>query len=123
MTEEVKTEAPMVEEFEMRGAFVDSLRRNNKQIRRDRATAIAEDAQIRYKRQIEDMEIEIRRLKRMQENMLDLSPENAHSLMVAKDFDAKTYVEQDIKFSVDVRNLEIKLGLAKARYEYLFGGE
>jgi hypothetical protein len=123
MTEEVKTETPMVEEFEMRGAFVDSLRRNNKQIRKDRATAIVEDAQIRYKRQIEDMEIEIRRLKRMQENMLDLSPENAHSLMVAKDFDAKTYVEQDIKFSVDVRNLEIKLGLAKARYEYLFGGE
>ncbi len=39
-----------MEEKPLVGAFIDSLKRNNKQIRDDRATAIAEDAQIMYRR-------------------------------------------------------------------------
>lgn len=38
------------------GAFLSSLKRNNKQIRDDRATAIAEDAQVLYRRTVEDLE-------------------------------------------------------------------
>ena len=37
------------------GAFIVSLKRNNKQIRNDRATAILEDTEILYKRSIEDL--------------------------------------------------------------------
>ena len=46
------------------GAFIDSLKRNNKQIH--------EDAEMLYKRKIEDLEVEIKRVKRDQENMLAL---------------------------------------------------
>ena len=105
------------------GAFIESLKRNNKQIRDDRAVAIGEDAQIIYKREVEDLILQLKKMKREQENMLDLSPTNATSLVLASDFDAKNYVEKDLKMSVDMRNIEIKLELARKRYTYLFGEE
>lgn len=43
MTEENTQET----EVEMKGAFLDSLKRNNKQIRDDRAISIGEDTQMR----------------------------------------------------------------------------
>ena len=103
------------------GAFVDSLKRNNQQIREDRAIAIAEDAQLIYKREVEDLEIQIKRLKRERDSMLDLSPTTADSLVLATDFNSKQFVEKDIQIGIQIRNLEIKLEIAKERYNYLFG--
>lgn len=106
-----------------KGAFIDSLKRNNKQIREDRAEAIAEDAEIVYKRAVEDLDLSIKKMKREQENMLDLSPTNAQSLVLASDFDSGVYVDKDIDLGVKIRNAEIKLEIATKRYEYLFGGQ
>lgn len=103
------------------GAFLESLKRNNAKIRDDRAAAIVEDAQIIYKREVEDIALQIKKLRREQENMLDLSPTHADSLVLASDFSAKDYVAKDLDLSIRIRNLEIKLDLAKARYAYLFG--
>jgi hypothetical protein len=116
MTDENVTATP-----EIPGAFLASLKRNNKQIRNDRAVAIGEDAQMRYKRSIEDLEVEIKRMKRDQENMLDLSPENAMSLKLATDFKSQEYVAKDIELGVRIRNAEITLEIAQKRYAYLFG--
>ena len=113
----------MTQENTTNGAFIDSLKRNNKQIRDDRATAIAEDTQLVYKRKIEDLQIKIRKMKREQENMLDLSPTDARSLVLASDFDCNEYVQNDTDLGVKIRNTEIKLEIAMARYEYLFGGK
>lgn len=104
------------------GAFMASLVRNNKQIRRDRAEAIAEDADVIYKRTIEDLRLKIKRMKRDQENMLDLSPDHAQSLKLASDFDADDYVRKDLELGVNIRNAEISLEIAEKRYAYLFGG-
>ena len=103
------------------GAFVDSLKRNNKQIRDDRATAICEDAQIMYRRKVEDLEVKIKRMRRDRDNMLDLSPENALSLKLASDFNSEEYVEKDIQLGVNIRNAEIQLEIATKQYKYLFG--
>lgn len=103
------------------GAFIESLKRNNSKIREDRAAAIGEDTQIIYRREVEDITLQIKKLKREQENMLDLSPTNADSLVLASDFDAKIYVQRDLDLSVKIRNLEIKCELAKVRFKYLFG--
>lgn len=108
---------------EEQGAFFSSLKRNNKQIRDDRATAIAEDTQLVYKREIEDLDLSIKKMKREQENMLDLSPTNAQSLILASDFDSNSYTKKDIDLGVKIRNAEITLDIAKKRYEYLFGGQ
>ena len=104
------------------GAFLTSLKRNNKKIRDDRATAIAEDAQVLYRRSVEDLEIKINRMKRDRENMLDLSPTDAMSLKLASDFDADAYVAKDIDLGVKIRNAEIQLEIATSQYDYLFGG-
>lgn len=108
--------------MEKEGAFISSLKRNNKQIRDDRAIAIAEDAQMIYKRQIEDQEHEIKKMKRDRENMMDLSPDSAMSLKLASDFNAVEYVSKDIELGVKIRNAEIKLEISRKQYEYLFGG-
>lgn len=112
----------MAENEVIEGAFLSSLKRNNKQIRDDRAAAIGDNAELKFKRAVEDLEVCLKQMKRDQENMLDLSPTNATSLMVASDFDADAYVAKDIELGVQIRNTEIKLEIAKKRYEYLFGG-
>ncbi len=110
-----------MEEERKDGAFIASLKRNNKQIREDRAAAIGEDTQLLYKRKIEDLQVTIRRMERELENMLDLSPTNATSLVLASDFDSASYVEKDIELGVRIRNESIKLEIAQKRYAYLFG--
>jgi hypothetical protein len=115
MTDEVKNEQEV-------GAFVSSLKRNNKQIRDDRAATIAEDTQLVYKRKIEDLEMSIKKMAREQENMLDLSPTNAQSLILASDFKSQEYADKDVELGVKIRNAEITLEIAKKRYAYLFGG-
>lgn len=107
---------------DMNGAFYESLKRNNAKIRQDRAVSIAEDAQLMYKRSIEDLEHEIRKMKRELDNMLDLSPSNTQSLILASDFDPQAYVTKDIEISVKIHNLEKKFEIANQRYQYLFGG-
>lgn len=103
------------------GAFLATLTRNNKQIRSDRALAISEDAQTLYKRQIEDMQMEIKRLARERTSMLDLSPTDSTSLKLASDFNAQDFVSKDIEIGVKMRNLGIKLEIAQESYAKLFG--
>jgi len=104
----------------MKGAFVGSLVRNNKKIREDRAIAIAEAAQMLYKRKVEDTELAIKQLKREREAMMDLSPTTADSLVLASDFDAAGFIIKDIEIGIKIRNLEITLEIAKTRYTHLF---
>ncbi len=97
-----------------------SLVRNNKQIREDRALAIGESAEMFYARQIQDMKMKIKQMKRERESMLDLSRTSTTSLVVASDFKPEDFVKKDIEMGVDIRNLEITLGIAEERYNYLF---
>lgn len=105
----------------VRGKFFENLNRNNKTIKRDRAVAIAEAAQLLYKREIEDMELEIKKLRREKAGLLDLSPTTADSLTLASDFNEKAFVAKCIELGLKIRNLTIKLEVAKQDYEYLFG--
>jgi hypothetical protein len=109
------------DELELKGAFIESLKRNNKQIRDDRAVAIAEAVQLKYRRAVEDLEVLLKDAKRRRENMLDLSPDTALSLKPAKDVDADKFVEEDLRIGFDIRDLEIKLEIAKRQYTQLFG--
>lgn len=110
----------MSQDNQQEGAFLLSLKRNNEKIREDRALAIAEDAQLIFKREIEDMAIQLKRLQRERDGLLDLSPTTADSLVLANDFDAKTFVEKDLQLGIQMRNLEIRLEIAKQRYAFLF---
>lgn len=104
------------------GAFASSLKRSHAKIREDRAKAIVSNTQLLYKRNIEDLQVKIEQLKMEQENLLDLSPTSADSLVLASDFKSDVYVAKDIDLGVSIRQLTIKLEVAQARYSYLFGG-
>lgn len=105
----------------MKGALADSVRRNNKQIRADRGLNLVESIKMKYKRVIEDLQLDIRKKKIDQGNLLDFSPTNADSLILGKDLDETAFVQRDQQLSIDIENLSIKLRLAVNRYEYLFG--
>lgn len=109
------------EKLEVKGAFVGSLKRTATDIKNDRAESIAEDAELSYRRCIEDMENNLRKLKKNRRNSLDLSPTDINSLVMGKDFDGEAFAETDIKAGFEVKKLEVKIQIAKERYEYLFG--
>lgn len=111
-----------LEQIITEGDFRASLKRNNRQIKDDRADAIAEDAEMSYRRRIEDLKIDMRRLERERNNMLDLSPENKMSLMLASDFDSKKFVEKDEQIGMELRNMTIQFKILSERYTSLFGG-
>ena len=115
------TETGEISVENLKGAFAQSLTRNNKKIRADRAIAIAEDAETIYRREVEDLTMQIKKLRRERENMLDLSPTTSDSLVLASDFNAKDFVTRDIDLGVKIRNLEITLEIAKNRFNHLFG--
>jgi len=103
------------------GEFAASLYRNNKRIRQDRADQIIEAAQIKYKRMCEDIALTMKQLNRDRMAMLDLSPTDSRSLVLASDFDSDSFVNADIEIGVKIRNCQIKLDIACKQYERLFG--
>jgi len=103
------------------GLFEQLLTRSNKEIKGDRALTLIEDASLTYEREIQDMEMTYKKLGRKRDNMLDLSPTNADSLILGKEFDSKGFVNGDISIGVDQRNLQVKLEIAYARFHKLFG--
>jgi hypothetical protein len=105
---------------EMKGAFIESLTRNNKKIREDRAIAIAEETELLYKREVENLTIKIKQLNREREGLTDLSPTTADSLILASDFDAETFVKKHNDLGVSIRQLEIRLEVATEGYNQLF---
>ncbi|WP_435524531.1 hypothetical protein [Chryseobacterium indoltheticum] len=94
--------------------------RNNDQIREDRARIIGEDAELIYRRRVEDIELKIKRLEREQDGLIDISPLDKNSLTFA-DFQPEAFVQRDIELSLIIRNLNIQLELTRTRFEYLFG--
>jgi len=116
-------ETPSDQLKELKGSFVSSLRRNNKQIRDDRALAIAEDAELLFKREVEDITTSLKIAKREREAMLDLGGTSVTTIISQSDFDAKTFVSKDLELGLKIHNLTIKLGIATRRYNELFKGE
>lgn len=103
------------------GAFNESLNRSRKQITSARANDISEDAETEYRRFIEDLSRKKRKLERARFNRLDMSPENALSLKLAQNFIPEEFVDADIKDSIDLRNIIIKIEVAVERFKHLFG--
>lgn len=105
----------------MTGAFADSLRRNNKQIKSDRAIEIAEAAELKFKRTVEDLKGSLQKLLRKQKSMLDLSPEDKNTLILGVNFKEEVFVNEYLAIGLEIRNTEIKLEIAEKSYAILFG--
>ena len=107
-------------EDELKPRFIESLQRNNDQIREDRARTIGADSELIYRRRVEDIQLKIKRLEREQEGLIDISPLDRNSLTFA-DFNPEEFVQKDMELSLIIRNLNIQLEVTGKRFEYLFG--
>jgi len=65
--------------------------------------------------------MKLKRMRREQDSQLDLSPDNTTSLILAKDFDEIAFIDNDLDYSIKIREEEIRLKLAQERYTFLFG--
>jgi hypothetical protein len=104
----------------MKGKFYENLRRSFRQIKSDRALSIAEEAEMVYKRRVEDLERRIKTTRRNRINALDLSPATTTQVTFATNFDANKFVQEDIDYGIELRNLEIQLEIARESYKNLF---
>lgn len=105
---------------EVKGSLYESLARTNQQIRQERGTALAEQLETTFRRNIEDLRYDLKDLVRKRTNMYDFSPTNSQSLVMAKDIEARSILKEDSEISLEIRNLEIKLEIAEKRYLELF---
>lgn len=103
------------------GAFAESLKRSNSQIKKDRADQIGRMLMKQYQRKIEDLDDEIYQEAIARENMLDLSPSTIGSLQPAVNFDADKFLIQDVDAGIRLRELKIKSNIVRGRFNYLFG--
>lgn len=106
-----------------KGVFKADLMKTFKQLKETRAESVAEDVEIIYKRQIEDLCHQIRNYDRDRENLiLDLSPSSAFSgNVVPSDFKPAEFLSKDVEIGLNKRDAIIKLEIVIERYEYLFG--
>ena len=124
MEEQARSDEIVVKEQPQDGMFVSNLERRNSKIKSDRAKAIGEDAEIRFRRDVEDIKNAIRKKERAREDMLDLSGDNAFSTMpTASDFDDAEFSKAYRAVGIELRNLKIAFDLAKEDYSFLFGKE
>ena len=110
-------------ELENKGVFKSDLMKTFKQLKETRAESVAEDVEIIYKRQIEDLCHQIRNYDRDRENLiLDLSPTSAFSgNVVPSDFKPAEFLSKDVEIGLNKRDAIIKLEIVIEIYEYLFG--
>ncbi len=112
-----------MEEFNNKGLFYQNLTRDFKKLKADRAESVTEDAEIAYKRHIEDYCRDLREISRRRENlMLELAPTTTYdATVVPADFDVNKFMAEDEKLGIRSRELTIKLEIMLDRYETLFG--
>lgn len=104
-----------------KGALAASMLRNPKQIRADRGLDIYEDLESVYRTKLENLEREIKKLKRKRDGKIDLSPSNTLSMLMAENFDADKFMVEDIEFSKEIRQKMILQKIIQARYDFLVG--
>lgn len=104
------------------GGFLrESLNRNNKEIKKDRAETIHEDLQMVFSRSVEDTAAELKKTKREIVNMYDFSPTTTESLVLASNLNGKLINQQDTELRLKVRELTILLEVKQEAYRELFG--
>jgi hypothetical protein len=106
-----------------KGALFNALNRNSGQVKKDRSEMIETSAERYYRRQLEDIRDKIKELEITRDSQLDMSPDDINKIISPAAFDAKTFFETDASATMQIRELQIKLGELEKRYNLLFGTE
>lgn len=105
------------------GAFAGSLLRNASKIKEDRALTILRNAEKYFRRKVEDLTDRIGNLEVERQALLDMSPTDINSLVLATDFKADEFYDTERKLTMQIRECKVELEEMQRRYEYLFGAQ
>lgn len=103
------------------GVFEQMLKRNNKQLRDDRAQVIITNTEKFYRRKVEDLQDELNQIEVDRQNMMDVNPGNTQTIINPNDFNAEAFVQNDTMMAMKARETRIKLEEARNGYIRLFG--
>jgi hypothetical protein len=105
------------------GALAASLLRNSSKIKEDRALAIVRTAEKYFRRKVEDIQDRITNSITERDNLLDLSPTDINSLVLATDFKADQFYDSVRRITLAIREAKVELEEMQAQYENLFGAK
>jgi len=108
-----------MDEIKFKGELGRSLQRDTKAVKNARFLDLYENLEIQYGREIQDIQADLRSMKREQSGLFDFAPDNSFSL-VAKNVDAREIMKKDLELQERIRVKEIDLINAQARYDRLF---
>lgn len=104
------------------GILGPTLKQTYKQIKESRIEAMLEDAELKYRRDIEDVCAKVRQCDRdMEDAILDMLPTNAGQGINPSAFDAVKLKDTRVNTLIIRRENAIKLGILVNDYETLFG--
>lgn len=103
------------------GLFDQSLKRNFKQIREDRADLMKKSTRALYKREIDDLYTELDTLEVDRNNLLDFAGDSTTHVLNPSDFDAKNFISRDKSLTMKAREISIQIEEYTKRFNSLFG--
>lgn len=103
------------------GAFGASLLRNASKIKEERALTILRNGEKYFRRKVEDLTDRIGNLEVERQALLDMSPTDINSLVLATDFKADEFYDTERKLTMQIREARVELEEMQTRYEFLFG--
>ena len=99
----------------------DSLTRNSKTIKQDRADEILESILITGKRKVEDLELQLTKLLRKKRSLVDLSPNTTFTIISVEEFEKIDLFERFCELNAEIRNKKIAINVARKSYNELSG--
>lgn len=99
------------------------LGKTGNQVLKRRASVIAEAAEAKMKRKVDDIKEHIRDLKIKLMDLEDLSVKNTQALTIAENFNADEWVQDVFDVRMEIRDLTIELEVAEAAYNEYFVDE
>lgn len=103
-----------------KGLLGASILRNASKIKEERGIAVFKQLERCYKRKVEDLEYKLDRLQDERLAMLDMSPTNSQSLILAKEVDPDEFYRNHFDITMKIRTAKIELEEAREQYNSLF---
>jgi N12 class adenine-specific DNA methylase len=103
------------------GRFQEALERSGSKVRKERAHQISSSAERAFRRKKEDLQADLEELLVKKDIMLDMSPNNTHSIISAENFDGNEFSGRYHEICLRIRETKINLEVAMQAYDELFG--
>lgn len=103
-----------------KGKFNGMIHRSGDDVLKGRGDRIIKSAKLAQEDLVRTLEQRLLQLEDKQDQMLDISTDNRFSLKIGDNFDAKPWVDEYQKVSIDIVNTKVEFEIAKRSLAELF---